>query len=379
VTKCPDIMNIIEISMIETALPLKDPVTMSTGVISTAENLVVRIEDEGGYVGWGEAASAPSMTGETLAGMAAAALYLAPFLLSLKAQTVQNLRLDLQRRMPGNHAAKSALDMAIHDLRGRRVGKPIFELLGPTRRLHVETLALIGKGSLEQDVLAARRFKDSGQKAFKLKVGIHSVEEDVARALAVREALGPQVLLGADANGAWSAEQTDSFLKQTRDANLAFLEQPVADELLGELAALGARYSIPIGLDESLHSLADLRDAAANGTAQGGSLKLIKLGGLNEVVYAGQEADRLGCHVNLAGKVAESGISTAALLHVAAVIPTIAWGCSPTNIYLKEDILTQDLLALNGRIEIPQGPGLGVDVDENRLMQRAMKVHKVRV
>ncbi len=347
------------------------PVAMSTGVVLNAENLIVRLRDSNGVTGWGEAASAPSMTGETWAGMLAAGEYLAPFVARQAWEDIAAVHREMDRWLPGNKSVKAAFDIALHDLVGKRTGRAVCEMLGTPVRRRIELLALLGTGSLEQDVEHSRRLFADGYRAFKLKVGIGDVDGDARRALAVREALGPGVLLCADANGAWDRVRTDGFLSKAASAKLDFLEQPVAPDAIGSLVGLQDRHGVAFGLDESLRSLDDLKDAHARGLAMGGSFKLIKAGGLRQLVDAAVAAHALGFAVNLAGKVAETGICTAALLHAAAVSPSLQWGCSPSNGYLRRDVVVPAIGADAGGVSVPSGPGLGIEVSERLLGEYA--------
>ena len=119
--------------------------------------------------------------------------------------------------------------------------------------------------------------------------------------------------------------------------------------------------AVPIAFDEGVHDLEGIRRHHGAGCA-GGSLKAIKLGGLRGVVAAAQLCQSLGMKVNLACKIAESGIAAAALLHLAAAVPSIEWGVSPTCHYLEDDLLSSPLGATGGRAQVPLGAGLGIEV-----------------
>ncbi|MGE5525452.1 MAG: mandelate racemase/muconate lactonizing enzyme family protein [Rhodospirillaceae bacterium] len=364
-------LRVARVEPIAVSLPMVKPVKMSFEEVRRAENLLVRVETEDGTVGWGEAASAPTMTGETVTGMAAAVSYLAPLLRGANAGDPGAAMAAVERYLYGNNAAKSAIEMALYDALGRASGKPLCELLGGQRRSRIPLLRMVGTGKMETDVEEARRSRVEGYIAYKIKVGVADPKADAARTRAVCEVLGPDVLVCADANQAWSPEEAVAYVTAVADTTLAFFEQPVAAADIAGMARVARASRIPIGVDEGLHSMDDLRRHHEAGAAQGCSLKTIKLGGVKPVADAALLCETLGMQINLACKIAESGIATAAMLHLAAVAPNVNWGVSLTSQYLAEDIVRGLPAVVRGHLEVPTGPGLGIDVDEARVRAHA--------
>ena len=362
-------MNIRRIEAIAVSIPLTKPVRMSFEEVRAANNALVRLETDGDVTGWGEAASAPTMTGETMVGMVAAIRYLAPFLEGAPADDIAALMERAGRFLYGNPAAKSAIEMALHDALGKALGTSACELLGGRRRNRVPLLRLVGTGKgAAADVEEALKFRAEGCVAFKVKVGIGSPLEDAARTRSVCEALGNgNVLVCADANQGWNAEQAVSYVRAVEDTTLAFFEQPVPAEDLEGMARVARASRIRIGADEGLHSIDDLGRHQAAGAAHGFSLKTIKLGGMQAVCDAARLCEKLGMKVNLACKMAETGIAAAAMLQLAAAIPSVDWGVSLTSLYLADDVLKQPLGIAGGHAEVPSGPGLGIEVDEEKV------------
>jgi hypothetical protein len=142
-----------------------------------------------------------------------------------------------------------------------------------------------------------------------------------------------------------------------------FVEQPLAYDDVEGLKKLARGAKVPIGVDEGIHSFADITTSAKAG-AGGVSLKLIKLGGIIAAIEAGKLCRRLGLSVNIAAKIAESSISSAAALHLACAVPKADWGVSLTHFYLAEDIVRQPLPLKGGLVARPAGPGLGIEVEE---------------
>lgn len=355
------------IEPIAVSLPMTRPMKMAGVLITAADNVLVRLELEGGHVGWGEAASAHLMTGETVESMMAAIRHMAPSLLNMDGAGVAAVSRRMDQLMCYNQSAKSAVEMALHDALGKAAGKPVFELLGGKKRSRVPVLWLLGTGSVDGDVAEARAKQAAGFVAFKVKVGIGDALDDALRTRRVCEALGTGLLISADANQGYSVEQALAYVKSVDGAGLDFFEQPIAGGDIDGMAKVAAATNIPIGFDEGLHGIEDLEQHHQRKAARGCSLKTIKLGGLRGVMAAGALCQKLDMKVNLACKVAESGIAAAALMHLAAAVPEVAWGVSISNQYLADDIVRATVKVVDGHAEVPAGVGLGVEVDEAKV------------
>jgi len=351
------------VDAIPVALPLKKPMKMAGVTIDVAENVLVRIEAAGGMVGWGEAASAPTMTGDTQGSLVAAVRHLSSLMIGEDAWLRPALMRRLGAALLGNTGAHSAIELALLDLAGRAAGLPAIDLIGGAVRRAVAPMWLLGNATPEEDATEAREKLAEGFRFFKVKVGAKSVDGDIASTLAVRAALGHDIPICADANCGFAPAAARRYLDGTRSAGLMFLEQPLGHHDLKGLAALTRVAPIPIGADEGIHSLADVT-AHAEAGAGGISLKLIKLGGMSAAIGAAHACERLGLAVNVAAKIAESGIASAAAVHLACAAPAVEWGVSLTHFYLAADIVKEPLTITDGTVGLPEKPGLGVEVDE---------------
>jgi muconate cycloisomerase len=133
------------------------------------------------------------------------------------------------------------------------------------------------------------------------------------------------------------------------------------------MARVAAASRVKIGVDEGLHSIDDLERHHDMKAAQGCSLKTIKLGGMGPVYESALLCEQLGMKVNLACKIAEAGIASAGLLHLAAAIPAVDWGVSLSSPYLADDIVAEPIALAGGWLNVPTGPGLGIRVDEAKV------------
>ena len=368
-------MRIRTIEPIAVSLPMLKPVIMAGEEVRRADNVLVRIEADNGLVGWGEAASAPVMTGETLESIVSAVHYLDPALRGRELADIAGALAAMDGRMYGNHGAKAAIEIALHDLAGRAAGKAVHALLGEQKRSRLPLLAVVGSGDLDGDLRDAEKKKSAGFTAYKIKVGIDSAANDAARTRTICKLLGPGLLISADANQGYTTEQAIDYVRAVKGCGLDFFEQPVvADDLAGMAAVATAAPELAIGADEGIHSLADIARHHERKAARGVSLKAIKLGGIRAVAEAARLCDSLGMSVNISCKTGESSIACAAALHVACVIPNVAWGLTLTHIGLAEDVTAQPVRNARGHVEGIDRPGLGIDVDEDRVQRHRVQI-----
>ncbi len=360
-------MRIRSIEPIAVSLPMIKPLIMAGETVARADNALVRVEADDGLIGWGEAASAPTMTGEILASMVAAVHYLTPVLIGRATGDIAGARAAMDARMYANHGAKAAIEIALHDLAGRATGRPVHALLGNKRRSRLPLLGVIGGGDFDGDLADAAAKKAKGFTAFKVKVGVDGPEKDAARTRAICEVLGPDCLISADANQGFSIEQAIAFVHAVAHTRLDFLEQPVAGHDLAGMAAVAAASAIAIGADEGIHSADDIARHHAQGAARGVSLKSIKLGGIAGMLDAARLADDLDMRVNVSCKTGKSSIGCAAALHVAAVMHNVTWGLTLTHAGLAEDVTQTPLPVAYGFAGVPDAPGLGITVDEEKV------------
>ena len=361
-------MKIKRVEPIAVSFPMKKPVIMAGVEIRRADNVMVRIEADNGVVGWGEAASAPTMTGETVESMMAAIGYLTPALEGRPAEDIAGALAAMAARMYANNGAKAAIEIALHDLVGRATNQPAYALLGGKQRSRMAVLGVISTGELNSDLRDAEGKKADGYVAFKIKVGIDTPLVDGERTRRLCQLLGRDSLISSDANQGWSTEAAVQYVRAVADAGLGFFEQPVqADDIAGMATVAVAAGNIAIGADEGIHSLDDIRRHHERSAARGASLKAIKLGGMRGATEAGRLCDKLGLNVNVSAKTGESSIACAAAMHIAAALPHIAWGLTLTNEGLADDVTARSVRIARGHVEVSDRPGLGIDVDEERV------------
>jgi L-alanine-DL-glutamate epimerase-like enolase superfamily enzyme len=396
------------IEAIAVRLPMKKPVQMAGETVAQAENVFVRVESDAGAVGWGEAAAAPTMTGETIAGMMAAIELMRPKLFGRAAYDFIGAAAAMDAQLYGNSGAKAAIDMALHDLVGRASERPVYALFGAKQRNRMPVLAVIGSEDAAADLREAQARWNAGYRAFKIKVGLGSPEADAVRTMMLCQALrgqalegqalegqalegqalegqalegqaqgGARCLISADANQGFSVDGALTFVRGIGDCGLDFFEQPVSAHDLDGMSRIAAATKVPVGADEGIHSLDDIARHHERKAARGVSLKAIKLGGLSGLFAASRLCGQLGMQVNISCKTGETSLASAAAVHLAAVAPALAWGLTVTSSGLAEDITAAPLRVDAGHVEVPERPGLGIDVDEHRLRRRQQEFKRV--
>jgi muconate cycloisomerase len=368
-------MNIKSIEPIAISLPMLKPVIMAGEEIHRAENVLVRIETDTGLIGWGEAAAAPTMTGDTLGSIVSGVHYLEQALRGRDVADIAGALAAMESRMYGNQGAKAAIEIALHDVTGKSTSMPMHALLGDGLRTRAPLMCVVGTGNLDGDLRDAEKKKSAGFTAFKIKVGIDTAANDAARTRAICEILGDGLVISADANQGFTTDEALAYVRAVKGCGLDFLEQPVESHDLAGMARVAKEAGdIATGADEGIHSLADIQRHHDSKAARGVSLKAIKLGGARAVVAAAQLCGSLGMSVNVSCKTGESSVACAAALHVACVIPNIDWGLTLTHTALAEDVTATPVPTARGHAHGLDKPGLGVEVDMDRVNR-----HRVRI
>lgn len=359
-------MKIVAVDTFPITLRLARPVHMSHVTLDRSDNVVVKVTTDTGLVGWGEGVPAMDVTGENQASILASVEELGSRLIGEDPMRRTALWLGLRRWVYANSTAIGALDTALHDITGKALGVPVVELLGGAGRDRIPALTLIGSGERAADLETLEERKQTGFRWFKLKVGIGDLDDE-AETLALM-AEDSDLVVCADANGRWDEHDAARFLTGLSGSKVRFVEQPTMPT--AALVRLADHSPVALCADESARSLDDLIMLGRTAVA-GVSLKLIKHGGITGVMRGAAVCDQVGLRINLAGKVAESAISAAANLHCAAAMSGTEFGCSPANQNVTVDVCADPPSVIGGDYEVPTGPGLGIDVDEEHLRDLA--------
>jgi muconate cycloisomerase len=367
-------MNRSRIERLETFivdLPAIRPHVLSMATIHRQSITIVRIHCTDGTVGVGE--------GTTIGGLAygeespegiklAIDTYFAPLLQGVDAARPALAMSRIAAAIVGNHFAKCAVETALLDAHGLRVGLPVSELLGGRLRERLPVLWTLASGDTGRDIAEAEEMiAKKRHNTFKLKIGKRSMTEDVDHVGAIKRALGNQAGVRVDLNMAWDEAVARRGIAMLADVGCDLVEQPIDRLNRAGMARLRAASAIPIMADEALHGPEDAYDCAVRAAADVFSVKIAQSGGLFAAKRVQAIADAAGIAL-YGGTMLEAGIGTIASAHVFATFPELAFGTELFGpLLLTEEILTEPIAYGDFGLAVPDAPGLGITLDEDRL------------
>jgi L-alanine-DL-glutamate epimerase-like enolase superfamily enzyme len=353
-------------------------------------HLLLRLETDEGLIGWGESPAIATWGGahmmyygetpQTVQHIIAD--YLFPVIESRSPLDIGPIHAAMDRMVKGHPYAKSAVDIALYDLAGKMLNVPVYQLLGGAHRDRIAVAHSLGIMENPKAVAEAEIAVSEGAKTIKAKTGLDAVR-DVELVRMLREALGPDIHIRVDANeGYKSASQAIRITHQMEPYNIAFTEQPVAD--LADMAEIARQVNVPVMADEGAWTPQDILHLHNMRAAELISLYVTKPGGLYRAVQVATVAEAVGIRSDIGGSI-EMGVGVAANLHLgaAARIAEFASVCpfscpkeaqtgQIAAIYYLDDIIKEPLVYEDGALLVPQGPGLGVEVDEAKVRQYAI-------
>jgi muconate cycloisomerase len=273
------------------------------------------------------------------------------------------------RNVVRNHIAKSAVETALLDLAGKRLGVPVSSLIaGGRRRDRLPVAWTLASGETDRDIGEAEDMLAAGRhNIFKLKIGKRAVEADVAHVGAIKRALGDRASVRVDVNQRWDEDQANRGMAMLADVGCDLVEQPVAGHAIAAMARLSARHTIPIMADEALHGPLDGFALAASAAARVYAIKIAASGGLFAAHAVAMIADAAGIGL-YGGTMLEGTVGTAASAHLFATLPQLRWGTELFGpLLLTEDIVIRPLEYRDFELQVPTEPGLGMTLDEDKV------------
>lgn len=294
--------------------------------------------------------------------------YLAPALANEDATNVHAAMARLGKVARGNRFAKSALETALLDAQAKRLGVPLSTLLGGAVRPALPALWTLASGDTTRDIEEAERLLgERRHDTFKLKIGRRALREDVAHVAAIKRALGDRARVTVDVNQAWNEAEAATGIAMLEAAGVDLIEQPTPREQRTALARLAARFVVPIMADEAVCGPEDAMELARLGAADVFALKIAKAGGIFGMLRTAAVGDAAGIAL-YGGTMLEGSIGTIAAAHGFCTLPQLAWGTELFGpLLLKDDIVVERPTYRDFMLHLPQGPGLGLALDEDKL------------
>jgi L-alanine-DL-glutamate epimerase-like enolase superfamily enzyme len=364
-------MIISSIEVIPIRLPLREPFVIAYASYPDTLSVLVRIRTCDGAEGWGEATPDPNVTGETWGGTAETLRRdLATALIGHDARNREVALSALDARVEGAPAAKAGLDIALHDLVARAAGIPLWQLLGGRAREALQISRVISMAEPTAMAAAARRHVTDGFHTVKVKVGDSANPLlDASRVAAVRQAIGPEVAIKVDVNQGWRSPGTAIAAIRAMAPSLpAYVEQPVLWWDMEGLAEVRRQTGAIIMIDEGCHGPRDMLRAVALRAADLVNIKLMKSGGILNALKLNAIAEAAGIPAQV-GTMVESSIASAAGLHAAIAMTNVRTVEMGGPLMLAEDIGDAGAWYRHDIVTVPDGPGLGITVDVDRVRQ----------
>lgn len=360
-------MKITSVETIPFAIPYRKPLRFASGEVSVAAHVLVRVHTDEGLVGTAEAPPRPFTYGETQESIIAViGTLFGPALTGLSPLEREAIHARLNRTV-GNPAAKAAIDIALWDIMGQALGACVTDLLGGfTDRMRVAHM--VGFGEPSAMVAEAERVRARyGITTFKVKVGRHPADVDIAVCRALRAALGQGTGLYVDGNRGWTPTEAARALHAMEDLDLQFAEEPCpADDVLGRRWMV-SQSRIPVFADESATRPGEVARELLGGAANGVSIKTARTGFTYSHRVLGL-CEGLGADVVIGNQVdGQLGSLCGAAFGAAFERTSRRAGELSNFIDMADDLLTEPLEIEDGVLRVRQRPGLGIEIDEGKL------------
>jgi L-Ala-D/L-Glu epimerase len=353
-----------EIEVIPYSLPFREPYVTARGELHERRLILVRIRGEG-LEGWGETAALSLRGGADIQQIAAEIRERCwPGLLEGEVEPHRIWSAIARCRNRGASApAVAAVDIALHDLVGHATSRPVWSLLGAARAAPVTCNATLPAANPSATRAMLGPWTEQGFRTFKLKVGLPG---DVTQVATVREALGPEASIRVDANGAWDAAEAREKLRALGQHRIELAEQPVGT--FEQMAEVRADVPMPLAADESLVSAFDARRGRELAACDVAAVKVAKVGGLGAAL---EIAEVMPAYLSSA---LEGPVGIAGAAHAVQALRSrgddagVAHGLATERLFSAT--VGSGLRSDGDRLIVEDGPGLGVEIDEDALAAR---------
>ena len=297
--------------------PLKNPFITSLRRVDMLEDVVVIIECNDGSIGYGEAAPTPVITGETMGSIISTIEYIKPHIIGFEIEDFESILKIMHGVIIKNSSAKSALEIALYDLKAQSCKQPLYKMLGGVKK-HFKTDITISMGEIDKMVLDSLTAVSLGYDRLKIKIG-DNPQKDIERIIAIDAVLDNTIKLRLDANQGWTAKESVKLLHTLEKKNIIaeFIEQPVAADDIEGLKYIKERVQTPLLADESIFSMKDAKKLLDMQAIDYVNIKLAKTAGITEALKLADLSSSYGVKCMI-GCMLEGPISVAAGVHVAS-------------------------------------------------------------
>ena len=351
-------------------VPTIRPHKLSMTTMGCQTLVIVRLTRSDGICGIGEATTIGGLSygvESPEAISSAITHYLTPLLLGQPADNLNALTARMNSAVKGNTFAKSAIETALLDAHGKALGLPVSALLGGALQTSLPVLWTLASGDTAKDIAEGEKLLAEGRhRAFKLKIGARELATDLRHTRAIVEALGDRASIRVDVNQAWDAATGAKGCHELAAMGVDLIEQPVSAHDNAALVRLSQHIETAILADEAVATAYDGYQLAQQGFTGAYALKIAKAGGPNSVLALARVAQAAGIGL-YGGTMLEGTVGTVASLHAWSTLP-LQWGTEMFGpLLLKDDIVRVPLSFADGEVALPQTPGLGVELDEDKL------------
>lgn len=370
-------MKIKSVELYHINLPLNEPFIISYDIYPSIKSIVVKMTTECGIVGWGEAVPDEHITAETAESTYAMLKHtLIPSVIGQDPMNFEKIHDLMNKKVNYAPAAKAAIDIACFDIAGKKLGVPVYQLIGGRYHDNFSLTHVLSINEPEKMADEAERKMEEGYRSFKLKVG-SNILLDVERIKKVSERIGKDAHLRIDVNQGWeNSANTLKALHLLETVDIDWLEQPVSQYDLDSFVELKSKSSIPLMIDEGLKNMQDMRNIIAKNAAHKVNIKLMKCGGIYPAVKLAHMAEMAGMDCQI-GSMVESSIGSAAGFHVAFSHKNIKSVEITGPLKFEKDIGDLKESYHIPYIELNDKPGLGINIDETILSELTIYSNKI--
>ncbi len=352
-------------------LPTIRPHKLSMATMMHQTMVIIKVTSSDGLIGWGESTTIGGMSygpesPESI--QLTINRYITPLIIGKDASNINILMKSVNRFVQGNNFAKAGIETALLDAQGIRLGVSVSELFGGAVNDRLPVLWTLASGDTGKDIEEAKHLTAiKRHNTFKLKIGSNTPKQDVDHVVAVKKAMGSDIRITVDINQAWSESTARTWIMELQENGIDLIEQPIKKTNFEGLARLTEYFHVPIMADEAV---ATPGDAMKLCKIRGGSVfavKIMKSGGLRNAAMIASMADASDISL-YGGTMLEGTVGSAAAAHIFSTFTNLEWGTELFGpMLLTDDIVVNPIVYKDCALQVPEGPGLGIEIDEEKL------------